>query len=239
MENLAFVFYSHDSLKWIWPAFVGELNKYFPVECKKYFIVNQSDDLNNDFDFPEFEIIEYSDDQPYAFRLLESLSQIKEEFILIHHEDMIFYDDVDMDQFEYYLDILKENKQFAYIKLLRGGLSAMPPQEFASGIYYVQDDEAYRYAVQPAIWRKSDLERVLTFCITNNIYQLEEAASQYMAQSKMQSLFAYNQDDPKRGMYHWDNTKYPYIATALVKGRWNDSEYDIEIENLKREYDLK
>ena len=36
----------------------------------------------------------------------------------------------------------------------------------------------------------------------------------------------YLPDDKKRGQFHWDSTIYPYFATAIVKGKWNFSDYE-------------
>ena len=33
-DNLAFVFYSHSSLKCIWPAFIGGMDKYFQLNAR-------------------------------------------------------------------------------------------------------------------------------------------------------------------------------------------------------------
>jgi hypothetical protein len=235
IDNLAFILYSHSSLKWIWNAFTGEAEKYFPIDCNKYFF--------GDIEFENnvnYKNIIYKNTDPYAKRLRDCLQEVEEDYVLIHHEDMIFYDDVDMEQFEYYYEILKANEEFSYIKLLRGGVSpTQPVLQFFNGIFNLQDDEQYRFAVQPAIWRKSHLLKILNDCINNNIYEMEEISSKYMIENKYKCLFAWNiSEDKKRGMYHWDNCRYPFIATALCKGKWNDSEYDIEIENIKREYGL-
>ena len=41
---------------------------------------------------------------------------------------------------------------------------------------------------------------------------------------------AYHYDnEPKRGGNHYDTNVYPYIATALVKGKWDISEYPNEL----------
>lgn len=235
--NLAFILYSHSSLKWIWPAFVGEMNKYFAIDCARYSFLDQQHEQQLVCD-ERFWPVEYSESQCYATRLLSCLQEVDQEFVIIHHEDMIFYEQVDLEQFEYYLKIMESNEQFAYIKLIRGGVSRTSPQQFFEGVYLLQDDEEYRYAVQPAIWRKSFLIKILQNCINCSIYEMEEKASKYMIESKIQVLFAFNHEDPKRGLYHWDNIKYPVISTALSKGKWQDSEYDIEIENIKREYNL-
>lgn len=234
IDNLAFILYSHSSLKWIWNVFIKEVEKYFPIDCSKYFFGDIEQNIDS-----KYQSILYDNSKSYGERLLTCLSQVKEDYILIHHEDMIFYDDVDLDYFQYYFEVLKNNPEFSYIKLLTGGVSGKFPEKFAEGIYKLQDDEVYKFAVQPAIWKKKDLIEILENCLQNNIYQMEDNASKFMTEKGYKCLFAWNYgDDKKRGMYHWDNLKYPFMSTALVKGNWNSLEYDIEIENLKLEYNI-
>lgn len=231
-NDLAFILYSHSSLEWILPAFTGQAFEHFPINCPKYLFYDKY------LDIAEYDCKQYSNEDKYSKRLLTCLENIQEPFVLIHHEDMIFYDDVDMDQFSYYLEIMKTS-DFSYIKLLKGGLSQQQPPQYMEGVFKLQDDEPYRYAVQPAIWRKSDLIKILKHFDNCSIYELEEGGvSKYMFENNFKCLFAYNQGDSKRGMYHWDNSKYPFIATALNKGQWNSVEYEIEIENLRSEYAL-
>jgi hypothetical protein len=40
----------------------------------------------------------------------------------------------------------------------------------------------------------------------------------------------------KRGLYHYDSKVWPYVATALNKGRWNTHEYPFEIEEIFKEF---
>jgi hypothetical protein len=39
-------------------------------------------------------------------------------------------------------------------------------------------------------------------------------------------------------MYHWDSDVYPYVATAVVKGKWSYSEYVDELTELLGEYEI-
>ena len=39
-------------------------------------------------------------------------------------------------------------------------------------------------------------------------------------------------------MSHWDSKVYPYVATAIVKGKWNYSEYESELSSLHKEYNV-
>jgi hypothetical protein len=42
----------------------------------------------------------------------------------------------------------------------------------------------------------------------------------------------------KRGSLHFDSIVYPYIATAIIKGKWNLSEYPNELGDLLNEYKI-
>ena len=44
----------------------------------------------------------------------------------------------------------------------------------------------------------------------------------------MKGVYHYD-NEPKRGGNHYDTNVYPYIATALVKGKWDVSEYPNEL----------
>jgi len=65
----------------------------------------------------------------------------------------------------------------------------------------------------------------------------EPAATKTCRELGIQGLVCYH-GEPKRGKYHHDTSVFPYIATALVKGRWNVSEYREELEPLLVEYNI-
>lgn len=46
------------------------------------------------------------------------------------------------------------------------------------------------------------------------------------------------ENEPKRGLYHWDSFCFPYIATAIVKGKWNFLEYSKELSILLEKYNI-
>jgi len=39
-------------------------------------------------------------------------------------------------------------------------------------------------------------------------------------------------------MFHWDSNIYPYIATAVVKGKWDYKCYFEELEELLKVYNI-
>jgi hypothetical protein len=58
-----------------------------------------------------------------------------------------------------------------------------------------------------------------------------------MCNNNISGLYYYN-EEPKRGGNHYDSSIYPYIATALVKGKWNLSEYKKELGTLLEQYNI-
>ena len=48
----------------------------------------------------------------------------------------------------------------------------------------------------------------------------------------------YYNDETKRGMHHYDSSIVPYIASAIVKGKWNISEYPTELPPLLQKYNI-
>ena len=48
----------------------------------------------------------------------------------------------------------------------------------------------------------------------------------------------YYDNEKKRGENHYDSSIYPYIATALVRGKWNITEYEEDLSGLIKNYNI-
>ncbi len=48
---------------------------------------------------------------------------------------------------------------------------------------------------------------------------------------------AFEEGDSKRGMYHYDSSVYPYVATGVVKGKWYTSDYP-EMQAILNDYNI-
>ena len=71
----------------------------------------------------------------------------------------------------------------------------------------------------------------------NSIWEFEVAAQKTC---RDRNILGYYVDDGgiKRGKLHWDSKVYPYIATAVVKGKWNTKEYSEELRVIGAEYNI-
>ena len=46
-------------------------------------------------------------------------------------------------------------------------------------------------------------------------------------------------EEQLRGKAHYDSHIFPYTATAIIKGKWNNLEYSSEIKELMEMYNIK
>lgn len=163
------------------------------------------------------------------YSLLQSL---KTEFIIILQNDMFLYDQVDFDMMQYYIETMKQNPRTVSLRLARGGLSQNSPMQFTHELYTFSNDEEYPFCLYYTIWRRDALMEIISFAQDAN------QANQLCKQNNLHCIFAYNDNDTKRGMYHWENKYFPFMNSGYANDQWNILEYGIEIENLKREYNL-
>lgn len=214
-SDLAFVLLGQQNNP-LYRLFVNEFQEYFPKANEFMNLYNLEIPINriNEVNWIEF------------------LNKLPEEYVIFQQQDMIFYDNVNIDMLSYYREILRQNQEISCIRLSRSGMSQSDLIEFGSGLYYIPDDEPYPFIFSVTLWRKKDLINILSNCVNltngNDVFRIKNC----------KGLIAYSLTDTKRGMYHWENQYYPFMNTVVVNGQWNMLEYPIEIENLKREYEL-
>ena len=237
MKNIAIVMYSHSSYSDAWNMFFGQIDKHFDNNVSKYIICD--DHLE---EIPEnWKCITYDENLDYAKRVSTSLQKVEEQFCIFHHEDMPLYKKPDFEKLKKYNKILDENDDISYIKLLRGGvhedIKEQKVYKDSETLYELMPDHYFLFAVQPSIWKTSELERIYKTCKIEHIREFELVATEICRYFKVKGLYHFN-GESKRGLYHWDSDVYPYIATAIVKGKWNISDYNKELIPLTEEYNV-
>lgn len=205
---------------------LGQLDKYLP-EVKRYVAIEkETNTVSNE------NVILYNDEDSYTERLKSILPQIDEDMILYLHEDMILYDSPDTEELSRVETYLREHDSVMMVKLIATlGLT----HEVAP---LIRDSNThYKFVVQPTLWKKNKLEE-LASGEKYSIWEMEERI-----QSKFSSVglgYTYFRGSEKlRGQAHYDSAIFPYIATAIVKGKWNNLEYSSELNVLFDEYNVK
>ena len=177
----------------------------------------------------------YEDYLFYPLRLLNILSNINSEIIVLDHEDMILYDKANLDEINKAL-ILIEKKNLDSIRFVKN-INAKYNKIENSQVEIIDKKSEWIFSIQPSIWRRNSLISVLKRNLNVNIWQLEYK-SQKVVRKLGLNIGVLGGDGKKRGKFHCDSEYYPFIATALFKGKWTISEYPKELKNLFTKYKI-
>jgi len=234
MKGVAFVVFSHSSYSDIWEAYFGELEKYLPNVFGARYLFVDHDSRKLLADVPDdFKIVYYDESCPYSDRMLFCLRQIDEQVCLFQHEDMILCGEVDTDAIEKYLGVLREHNLDS-IKLLKGGDTKDAPFEPHTGLFWAEE---WFFAVQPSLWKVESLKKIFENFVGTNIWELEKSVQGFCKENDFRVLYSYK-GESKRGRMHWDSSVFPFIATAICKGKWNTEEYSEELQEIFIEYGI-
>jgi len=94
------------------------------------------------------------------------------------------------------------------------------------------------FSIQPTIWKTERLIELLENNLGQSIWEFETVGQEYCRKANYKGLYSFHRDDVQRGHFHWHSTIYPYIATAIHKGKWVTSEYPAELAQVFSDYDI-
>ena len=243
LHDLAIVMYSHSDYSDVWPMFFGQADKYLPSHIKRYVITDKDDNIP-----ANWQALLYDDQMSYTERVSSCLEEIDEEYCIFHHEDMPLYQEPKVKLLNTMIGILKSsfyntppNPGIDYIKLLKGGEMIQNQPEvrvpLTDYMFHIVQDQYFQFANQPTLWDIDMLKIVYEDTEVEHISEFEHMATEACKQNNIYGAYCYG-NEPKRGMFHWDSIVYPYVATAIVKGKWNLTDYPEELGNLLEEYNI-
>jgi hypothetical protein len=222
-----------------------QITKYSNIFEKNYVFVNAIDSRIPSF----FEQIVYDESESYTNRLLSCLEKIFASHIFFEHEDMIILSSPEVSQLRIFAKMLKKNSldefrrsKFDVIRLVNGGkyFSTRVNNKETGFLRRISRFSPWIVSIQPSLWSRNSLISLLRLHQNQSIWEFESEAQRSMRKFKFRSALLV-EHTAKRGSSHFDSDIYPYLATAIVKGKWNLLEYGDELTRLAKEYgvDLK
>jgi len=227
---IAYIFYSHYDYSDIWPLMIGQSRKYLKNE-KKYLITNKIGGHKLD----GWEVILYDGGWPYQERVHRSIEKIKEEIAIFHHEDMFLRAAPNFNTINRLTNKVRDG-QIDLIKLCKASYNTSPTIEFGDNLFINQKNLSF--AIQPTIVKIKLLSKIYKATKGSSIWEFERNSNNYVNYMDLISCYYYEGTEKKRGAFHWDSKPYPYMATAVVKGKWDYMCYARELKKLLLEYDI-
>jgi len=236
-DDIALIVYSHTDYSDIWPMFFGQAEKFLKKFKKKYLFVNEEiEGIPKDF-----KVCLYSDSDCYRDRIAMCCDQIEEDFLIFQHEDMPLISEPAVEILENWSVILENEENFDFVKLLRGGVPEGQTEKFDDGeiigyLNIIPKTADYIFAIQPTLWKTETFQQIHEECSGETIWEFENRTQEFCRLQGINGLFSWF-DEPKRGKYHYDSEVWPFVATAVTKGKWN-SEYKEELMKLMEEFGI-
>ena len=220
--SVPIIVYTHTDMKDIWPMFFGQLKKYVG-DTKIYVAVNEDDSQLSDY-----KRIIYDDTKEYTERWKDVLEQIEEETFMFMHEDMILFDKLNFQILEKYIGYINDEILDSVKLILAGDTFDQWPIDNT-----LVSNQYSKFSIQPTVTRKNVFKQKINGVTPSNIWQFEEAIT-----ATDRDFMVKIGGERKRGLYHYDSLVFPYIATAINKGKWNLIEYQNELNPMFEEYNI-
>lgn len=230
-KNLAIanVLYTHSDYSDVWNVFFEQQKTMNNLFEKNYvFLDKYSEKIPNNY----IQIL-YDDSKNYTQRILDCFAQIDlPKVFMFQHEDMFLYKEPDVSQLIKYFDYINDkSKNIDFIKLIKSGNDISKQTDFDNTLYKISLKSDWIFSIQPSIWNTKRFIELLNHHKKDNIWEFELNAQKTCKKMKINGFYSYDKGE-KRGLNHWDNNIYPYVATAIVKGKWNFQEYQTELTEI-------
>lgn len=215
--------YTHSDYKDVWKPLFGQIQKYLPNQ--KVIVANneKSDDIPSEYD-----VVLYDDSKIYTQRLKEILSQLDNKVVMFQHEDMILFNQPDVELINKYVKYVDEG----VVDTIKMNYVAGNDTQLNIDNTLITNEHS-KFSIQPTLIKVNNFLYLLETTEPLNIWDFEVAIPD-TGKNYIPKLGG----ERKRGIYHYDSFVYPYVATAIVKGKWNYSEYQDELYKIFNEYDI-
>ena len=236
MKNVCLIINTFSKYSDLWQMFFDSLDENLP-ELKRYVFVDKGEPDKS------ATTLHYNPSDKFRTQFLKCIENVKEKYCIFISEDYILYDKPNLETIKRYADILEKNDNLTFIRFAKGMDFGEPNYKENDDLYQLSSVFPYFYSQTAALWKTRDLENIFRntpdshIAGTNMSEQFEILANQTCRNLDIQGLFCYHGEN-KRGEHHYDSDVFPYIATAIVKGKWNISEYEKELTPLIQKYNI-
>lgn len=228
MNNVALVIDTNSNYSDVWPPCFTRLKKHAD-DIKKYAFVDTAENIPDNI-IP----IIYDNSESYRNQFLSCLRQVEEKYIIYTSEDYILYDNVRFDEINKVIEIL-QNSKFSFCKFIKGPEKT---SHYKDNLYVIDPKDSNFFAQQASVWKTRDFQKVFETAPSQNTRMQHEPGGSAICRQLGFSGLQYYSNTKKRGMHHYDSEIFPCIATAVVKGLWNMTEYPVEMTEVVKEFKI-
>lgn len=227
MKNLSLLTYTHSKASDVHQPYFDSVKKYFKID--NHVVLSDKIVDNNDI-----VMAIYDNGENYYQHMLNGLNKVKTDYVIYSQEDYILFNQVDIKRINELISILDSDKNISFIRLIYSGID-FNLVDYDDNLIYLKSDHEYYFSTQITIWRKQDLIDLFTKSKVETIWDEPKNSSHLLELGKI-GLCVKDKGEKVGG--HYNSSIYPYIATAVVKGKWNYSEYKNHLDFIFTDYNI-
>lgn len=175
----------------------------------------------------------YQNNDSYYSAWVGGLEKIQDDYFIYNQEDFILYDKVNTEKLKELQNFL-ENTNYSFVRLIRSGQNLSNIQ-VGENLYETGRMSYPLFSMQATIWKKEKFIELYNHTKQDLWFEYDEYETA-CRELEIYGVYYYAGERPRGG--HFDSSVYPYIATAVVKGQWNYSEYEKELQPIFMEYGI-
>tara|TARA_Y100000310_G_C20687695_1_gene820150 strand:- start:802 stop:1515 length:714 start_codon:yes stop_codon:yes gene_type:complete len=227
-ENIALIIDTNSNYSDVWPPCFDRLRRHIP-SVKKYAFTDRKEDIPSDI-IP----VLYNNSETYRNQFLSCIKQISEKYIIYTSEDYILFGDVNTKEIEKISEVL-DNTDYSFCKFIKGPENT---EHMKDNLFIIDQESPNLFAQQASLWDTRDFESIFEAAPSESTrMQHEPQGSRLCRELGIKGLQHYS-GNSKRGLFHYDSEIFSCVATAVVKGLWNLTEYPEEMKSIGEEYKI-
>jgi len=243
IDNIAVVTYTNSVCEDIWPIYFGQLDKYASNIDSFVFSDIESEKISD-----RNRIVTYNNDDPYYTQYSNCLKDVPHDFIIYCQEDFFLQRDIETDEILKCLKVLEET-DYSFVRLVKTDIGAYKHHkeckkrnweniEIGDNIYsaHSTDFDAFSFQMQATIWKKKDMISLYNH-VRSDKWLESRLWDKGIRELGIKGAY-YHRNSDKEGPYHCAPEVWPYVCTAVGRGKWTLSVHGDRLLKILNEYNV-
>ena len=233
MLDFAIITYTTSKYSDVWPMYFGQLSLH-KSGIKSY--VFSDDSSKNIWNYSDHNLISYNDSDPYWIQYLKCLDDVSEKYIIYAQEDFILFSDIASERIQKYVCFLN-NSSYDYVRLIRCGYQTPLDRHVKDDIYEVHMESNDAFSMQATLWKKESLRKLYEH-VKSQKWLESESWNIGARKLGIKGTMIYNGEKKVPNSGHYDSIIYPYVCTAINKGKWSVDQYPEIMKSMFAKYNV-
>jgi hypothetical protein len=232
LQDIALITYTTSKYSDVWNMHFGQLSVH-ASNMKSYAFSDE--DSKNIWDFPMHQLVTYVESDPYWKQYLGCLKSVSENYVIYSQEDFILFSGINYEAVLRYRNFLN-NSNYDYVRLIRCGYSTPLNNHVTDDIHEVDMSTSDAFSMQATLWKKSSIQK-LYHHVKSQKWLESDSWNSGARTCGIRGTFIYN-GEPKIGAFHYDSKVWPYVCTAINRGKWNVDQYPEVMKHMFQKYNV-